>query len=77
MRALILEAGIEPNECFSHSGLPRVSICVLNRVSIALGYNAVVCSRINILSYQKKREGMGISHNMPPTDEINHILNSS
>lgn len=77
MRAVLVEAELDCDRLVTPTGCARVSMSVLNRLSLAFGYNAVICSRINILSYQKKREGMGISHNMPPTDEINHILNSS
>lgn len=77
LNTLLLEAGLSPGDYLSPSLKPIEPIAKLNRLSLALGCNAVFCSRVTILTYDLKRAGLGISLNPPSAARLPEILNSS
>ncbi len=77
LHSLLLEAGLPPGDFLSPSLRPLEPMAKLNRLILALGSNAVFCSRITILSYDLKRAGLGISLNPPSAARLQKILNSS
>jgi len=77
LHSLLLEAGLPSGDFLSPSLMPIKPVTQLNRLILALGSNAVFCSRITILSYDLKRAGLGISLNPPSAARLQKILNSS
>ena len=74
---LLLEAGLPPGDFLSPSLRPLEPMAKLNRLSLALGCNAVFCSRVTILTYDLKRAGLGISLKTHSAARLKEILNSS
>lgn len=77
LHSLLLEAGLPPEDFLSPSLRPLEPMAKLNRLSLALGCNAVFCSRVTILTYDLKRAGLGISLKTHPAARWQVILNSS
>lgn len=67
LSAILCAFGLETSTCLSPLGLPLKKITILNRISLALGFNAIYFSRRSILSYDSKRKGKAISLNMHST----------
>lgn len=77
LHSLLLEAGLPPGDFLSPSLMPIKPVTQLNHLSLALGSNAVFCSRVTILTYDLKRAGLGISLKTHSAARWQEILNSS